>query len=420
MRLKAPGYKGGGEVPTTPSPFSNDTTTIKINDTRKIRATTGKPINPNRDLETGRYRQDVIDSLARTAIANHIDPYRMIAMGMQETNLGKTDSFIGHTLYGNRAKSEYQQMADAIIDRDAVAKRLGKTKIEDIYQAYNGYKPLGPNTEKEYYGHTNKAFYGIPVSKGHNIDTNKNPVYGKEILDIQKNIIEKNKNIKDIVNKYQAPIGFKYTGRENERHPFFPIGLKKGGGIYIKPSKRGTFTSAATKHGKSVQGFAAQVLANKSNYSPAMVKKANFARNAAKWHHKDGGMLKYAQGGSNQSEVIPQVTGQSQNQGYDYTANQAWSDASNYVTMGGLAMSSMGNPIGVPVSMAGGIMDAVGAQTKAIKQAIDPNTDVDWTDYALTTGAGLLTTATGGFSNWGKLGKYIKPTEKAKQTFKFK
>ena len=57
-----------------------------------------------------------------------------------------------------------------------------------------------------------------------------------------------------------------------------------GGSIHIAPSKRGTFTAAATKHGMGVQAFARRVLANKGNYSPAMVKKANFARNAAKWH----------------------------------------------------------------------------------------------------------------------------------------
>jgi len=65
----------------------------------------------------------------------------------------------------------------------------------------------------------------------------------------------------------------------------------KEGGIHIAPSKRGTFTAAATKHGKSVQGFASQVLANKENYSPAMVKKANFARNASKWKHESGGLV---------------------------------------------------------------------------------------------------------------------------------
>lgn len=62
----------------------------------------------------------------------------------------------------------------------------------------------------------------------------------------------------------------------------------EGGKIHIKPSKRGTFTAAAKRHGKSVQSFASQVLANKENYSSAMVKKANFARNAAKWHSFGG------------------------------------------------------------------------------------------------------------------------------------
>lgn len=63
----------------------------------------------------------------------------------------------------------------------------------------------------------------------------------------------------------------------------------KAGGIYIKPSKRGTFTAAATKHGMGVQEFASKVLANKEDYSPAMVKKANFARNASRWKKEYGG-----------------------------------------------------------------------------------------------------------------------------------
>ena len=62
------------------------------------------------------------------------------------------------------------------------------------------------------------------------------------------------------------------------------LGFKYGGGIHIAPSKRGTFTAAATKHGMGVQEFAARVLRNKEDYSPAMFKKANFARNASKWH----------------------------------------------------------------------------------------------------------------------------------------
>ena len=80
-----------------------------------------------------------------------------------------------------------------------------------------------------------------------------------------------------------------------------------GGGIHIDPSKKGTFTAAATKHGKSVQGFASQVLANKEDYSPAMVKKANFARNASHWKHQEGGA---AQGQDDQIMQIIQAYAQ--------------------------------------------------------------------------------------------------------------
>lgn len=53
--------------------------------------------------------------------------------------------------------------------------------------------------------------------------------------------------------------------------------------IKIKKSTRGSFTKAAKKSGQSVQQKAASVLAD-PKASPAMKKKANFARNAAKWN----------------------------------------------------------------------------------------------------------------------------------------
>lgn len=63
----------------------------------------------------------------------------------------------------------------------------------------------------------------------------------------------------------------------------------KYGGIHIKPSKRGTFTAAAKRHNMSVQQFARLVLNNRARFSAAMIKKANFARNASKWHKKELG-----------------------------------------------------------------------------------------------------------------------------------
>lgn len=66
--------------------------------------------------------------------------------------------------------------------------------------------------------------------------------------------------------------------------------MAEGGNIHIAENKKGTFTAAATRHHMGVQEFANKVLANKDNYSPAMVKKANFARNASKWHALGGNL----------------------------------------------------------------------------------------------------------------------------------
>lgn len=58
---------------------------------------------------------------------------------------------------------------------------------------------------------------------------------------------------------------------------------KQKGGIHIDPSKKGTFSAQATKMGMSTQAAASKILnAPEGKYSPAMRKKANFAKNFAK------------------------------------------------------------------------------------------------------------------------------------------
>lgn len=64
----------------------------------------------------------------------------------------------------------------------------------------------------------------------------------------------------------------------------------EGGSIHINPKNKGKFTAAAKKAGMGVQEYASHVLANKDKYSSTLVKRANFARNAAHWHD-DGGFL---------------------------------------------------------------------------------------------------------------------------------
>ena len=97
----------------------------------------------------------------------------------------------------------------------------------------------------------------------------------------------------DLANRQLGIESMKAMG-QNRQYALPNLGLNtfaEGGGIHIKPSKRGTFTAAAKKHGKGVQEFASQVLANKENYSPAMVKKANFARNFGGKKRAYGGYL---------------------------------------------------------------------------------------------------------------------------------
>ena len=66
---------------------------------------------------------------------------------------------------------------------------------------------------------------------------------------------------------------------------------KKGNKIHIKKVNRGKFTESANRAGMGVQEFARHVLANKNKYSSTLVKRANFARNARKWKHEDGGTI---------------------------------------------------------------------------------------------------------------------------------
>ena len=126
----------------------------------------------------------------------------------------------------------------------------------------------------------------------------------------------------DVQEEKRANIALKEQ-QDNMLQGIQPMIAANGGTIHIDKNKRGTFTAAASRHGKSVQEFASQVLANPENYSPAMRKKANFARNAAKWH-SNGGHL-FPLGG----EYLNWLKGLTSN---DYTAliNNIGGKALNY------------------------------------------------------------------------------------------
>lgn len=76
----------------------------------------------------------------------------------------------------------------------------------------------------------------------------------------------------------------KATGLDNLIPGYIDI-LKSGGSIHIKKKNRGKFTESAKRAGKSVQQHAKDVL-NDPNATALQKKRANFARNAAKWNKK--------------------------------------------------------------------------------------------------------------------------------------
>lgn len=74
------------------------------------------------------------------------------------------------------------------------------------------------------------------------------------------------------------------------------IDFMKSGGIHIKEKNRGKFTESAREAGKSVQEHATDVL-NDPNATRLQKRRAQFAKNAKKWKHEEGGVL-YAQTGA--------------------------------------------------------------------------------------------------------------------------
>ena len=69
--------------------------------------------------------------------------------------------------------------------------------------------------------------------------------------------------------------------------------LFKEGGIMIKKENRGKFTESANRANMGVQEYARHILANKEDYSPTLIKRANFARNSAKWNAFGGDLNTY-------------------------------------------------------------------------------------------------------------------------------
>ena len=84
------------------------------------------------------------------------------------------------------------------------------------------------------------------------------------------------------------------------------IDYMKRGGIHIKEKNKGKFTESARQAGKSVQEHATDVL-NDPNATRLQKRRAQFAKNAKKWKHEEGGIIHANTGTTLQYFVNPNL-----------------------------------------------------------------------------------------------------------------
>lgn len=181
---------------------------INLTDTREKDAVTGKKLSDNNRMSTS-VRKELLNDIINKAVQNGIDPYTALAMAHQESSFGNEQGLESNpfhlsltndgeiSLKDLSEKGPVQVFMDKFKQKQALAKKLGKTDEASVIQAWNGYGKLG-----------GKEYYGIDATQTP-IDMDKNPVYGKRVLDIRDNIIKKNPQIVEMVNN-----------ATNQRKPF--------------------------------------------------------------------------------------------------------------------------------------------------------------------------------------------------------
>lgn len=190
---------------------------------------------------------------------------------------------------------------------------------------------------------------------------------------------------------------------------FEPIPIAESG-IHINPKNKGKFTAAAKRAGMGVQEYAAKVLANKENYSPTLVKRANFARNAAKWNEY-GGQYPQAQYGDGFNNPFNQVSTPENPIYYDpnntldintpLQQNQQQPQRGGGMDFGSLSLGTMG-PIMAASALSGQIAGASNrANTSATQRRRQATSGPYYNPYSYGSGATNL------YQNGGKINRKL-------------
>jgi len=176
------------------TPAKSSPKTFKIEDKRKVLATSGQPIRPNVDITSGEYDLDVLKGIIESAKRKKLpieDVKNLAAIAFQETKFGQADGNIGHVLEDLTTRSDLESFTSAYIDKMKKADRLGLKDEVARLQVYNGLGVIKPSTEQDYHGFKMKKAYGVPIPK-EGISMKKNPLYGKQVMDLRDNVLNQN------------------------------------------------------------------------------------------------------------------------------------------------------------------------------------------------------------------------------------
>jgi hypothetical protein len=202
VKIRVPSNMGGGEDPV-----------IEIKDSAGIKS--------------GKYSKTRIEKLVKAANAIGVDPHHLIALSLQESGIGtakpkrsqvsgrhsrsSAENFLGQVVdFDPRQEEEMNKLSaatgieaaylkPAIVLRDKLkyAQALGFKGEEMQLQAYNGYGKLLP--QKDASGKSVKTrYYGMDIPEA-GIDMRANPLYGKRLVQLKKDLIA-NKDIAAMIN----------------------------------------------------------------------------------------------------------------------------------------------------------------------------------------------------------------------------
>jgi len=196
----------------------------------------GKLLESTRKAPLYNIPREDINKIVEQAFAVGVDPATLITIIANETKFGKTDENIGHSLNHRtptvEGLDEYSLQANLAAQALKEQLRLGKGRYPNgpsykQLQSYQGYGALTPSTEKDYYGHNNSAFFGIPVTKEKPLLTNKVFPYGKTIEQYRDSVIIPALDKYGINYKQDGGLAKAQSGLEKPTLKWMPQALKE-------------------------------------------------------------------------------------------------------------------------------------------------------------------------------------------------